>query len=81
MDDFNGKKLQLFEARKHPARTFSQVKGKIGTVASIGEKSMLVAAQGGQLEVFTLRFDDGKKLTAPDFCAAAGFAVGNVLGE
>ena len=24
---FNGKKLRLFDARKHPARTFSQVKG------------------------------------------------------
>ena len=77
---FNGKKLRLFDARKHLARTFAQVKGKIGTVASIGEKSLLVSAQGGQLEVFTLRFDDGKKLTAPEFCKQAGIAAGAQLG-
>jgi len=77
---FAGKKLRLFDARKHLTRTFSQVKGKVGTVASIGEKSLLVSAQGGQLEVFTLRFDDGKKLSAPEFCKLAGIAAGAQLG-
>jgi methionyl-tRNA formyltransferase len=76
----NGKKVRLFDARKHLTRTFSQVKGKIGTIASIGDKSMLVSAQGGQLEVFTLRFDDGKKLSAPEFCKQAGLAAGAQLG-
>jgi methionyl-tRNA formyltransferase len=76
----NGKKVRLFEARKHLTRTFSQVKGKIGTIASIGDKSMLVSAQGGQLEVFTLRFDDGKKLAAPEFCSQAGVSAGAQLG-
>ena len=76
----NGKKLRLFDARKHLTRTFSQVKGKIGSIASIGDKSMLVSAQGGQLEVFTLRFDDGKKLNAPEFCKQAGLAAGTQLG-
>ena len=77
---FNGKKVRLFDARKHLTRTFSQVKGKVGTVASIGDKSLLVSAQGGQLEVFTLRFDDGKKLKAPEFCRQAGIAAGAQLG-
>jgi methionyl-tRNA formyltransferase len=76
----NGKRVRLFEARKHLTRTFSQVKGKIGTIAAIGEKSMLVNAQGGQLEIFTLRFDDGKKLAAPEFCRQAGIAAGAQLG-
>jgi methionyl-tRNA formyltransferase len=76
----NGKKVRLFDARKHPTRMFSQVKGKIGTIASIGDKSMLVSAQGGQLEVFTVRFDDGKKLNAPEFCEQAGIAAGAQLG-
>jgi methionyl-tRNA formyltransferase len=76
----NGKKVRLFDARKHLTRTFSQVKGKIGTIASVGDKSMLVSAQGGQLEVFTLRFDDGKKQSAPDFCKQAGLAAGAQLG-
>ncbi len=77
---FNGKKVQLFEARKHPARTFSQVKGRIGAVSSIADQSLFVNAQGGQIEVFTLRCEDGKKLQAPQFCAEAGLAAGSVLG-
>jgi methionyl-tRNA formyltransferase len=76
----NGKKVRVFDARKHLTRTFSQVKGRIGSIASIGDKSLLVSAQGGQLEVFTLRFDDGKKLSAPEFCAQADIAAGAQLG-
>src|ERR1700686_1822671 len=41
----NGRKLQLFDARKHPVRTFSQVKGSIGAVSTIGEKSILGTGQ------------------------------------
>jgi len=78
---FKGKKLRLFEARKHPARTFSDVKGRIGAVTAIGEKSLFVAAQGGQIEVFTLRLEDGKKLAAPQLAAETGLAAGMLLGE
>ena len=39
-----------------------------------------MAAQGGQIEVFTLRYEDGKKLPAAEFCAAAGIVAGTVLG-
>jgi methionyl-tRNA formyltransferase len=77
---FNGMRLRLFDARKHPARTFSQVKGAIGTVTAITDQSLLISAQGGQIEVFALRSEDGKKLKAPEFCAAAGLRVGSVLG-
>jgi methionyl-tRNA formyltransferase len=76
----NGKKLRLFEARKHLARTFGQVKGKIGAVTDIGEKSLLVSAQGGQVEIFTLRSEDGKKLAAPEFCRQSGLTTGTILG-
>src|SRR5450631_1053904 len=77
---FKGKKLQLFDARKHPVRTFSQVKGSIGAVTTIDDRSLLVAAQGGQIEVLTLRYDDGKKLPAPQFCAEVGLCPGTILG-
>jgi methionyl-tRNA formyltransferase len=76
----NGKKLQLFDARKHPVRTFSQVKGGIGAIAAISDKGIFVTAQGGHIEVLMLRFDDGKKLPASQFCAEAGLSVGTVLG-
>jgi methionyl-tRNA formyltransferase len=78
---FKGRKLQLHAARKHPARTFGQVKGAIGAVTDIGEQSIFVTAQGGQIEVTKLRFEGGKKLPAPQACAEAGLSAGAVLGE
>jgi methionyl-tRNA formyltransferase len=78
---FDGKKLQLFEARKHLTRTFAQVQGRIGAVTAVGERSMCVAAQGGQIEVFTVRYADGKKLDAAQFCAERRLAPGVLLGQ
>jgi methionyl-tRNA formyltransferase len=78
---FKGKKLQLHAARKHTARTFAQVKGAIGAVTAIGEQSIFVSAQGGQIEVSKLRYDGGKKLSAPLLCAEAGLIVGTILGD
>jgi methionyl-tRNA formyltransferase len=77
---FQGKKLQLHSARKHPARTFAQVKGAIGAVTAIGDESIFVTAQGGQIEVMKLRYEGGKKLPAPQVCADAGITIGAVLG-
>jgi methionyl-tRNA formyltransferase len=77
---FNHKRLQLFDARKHAARTFSQVKGRIGAITAIGEHSLSISAQGGQIEVFKLRYDGGKKLPAPQFCAESGLCLGTILG-
>src|SRR5271165_7356075 len=77
---YKQKKLQLYDARKLPARTFSQVVGTIGAVTGIGEESIVIAAQGGQIEVLKLRYEGGKKLPAARFCAEAGLPVGTVLG-
>src|SRR5882757_1083778 len=77
---FNQKRLQLYDARKHSARTFSQVKGRIGAITSIGEQSLSISAQGGQIEVFKRRYDGGKKLPAPQFCADSGLCLGTILG-
>jgi methionyl-tRNA formyltransferase len=77
---FKQKRLQLYDARKLPARTFSRVVGTIGAVTAIGEGSLLVAAQGGQIEVCKLRYDGGKKLPAAQFCAEAGLTLGTILG-
>jgi methionyl-tRNA formyltransferase len=77
---FKGKKLQLHAARKHPARTFAEVKGAIGAVTAVGEQSLFVTAQGGQIEIFKLRYDGGKKLPAPQVCAEAGLSLGAILG-
>jgi methionyl-tRNA formyltransferase len=78
---FKGKKLQLHAVRKHPVQRFAQVKGAVGAVTAIGEQSIFIAAQGGQIEVSKLRYDGGKKLPAAQVCAEAGLAVGAVLGD
>jgi methionyl-tRNA formyltransferase len=78
---FKGKKLQLHAARKHPARTFGEVKGAIGAVTNRLCSPMLVTAQGGQIEIFKLRYDGGKKLPAPQVCAEVGLSLGAILGD
>jgi methionyl-tRNA formyltransferase len=77
---FKHKRLQLYDARKLPARTFSGVVGTIGAVTAIAEESLVVAAQGGQIEVFKLRYEGGKKLSAARFCAESGLSLGAILG-
>lgn len=77
---FKGKKLQLFDCRKHAARKFSDVEGKIGSITAIAEKSINISAQGGQIEAFRLRYDGGKKLPASQFCAEAGLSLNTILG-
>jgi methionyl-tRNA formyltransferase len=77
---FNRKKLFVFEARKHPARTFAQLQGGIGAVTAIDEQSIFVAVQGGQIELIRVKYDSGKKMPAPQFCAEAALQVGTVLG-
>jgi methionyl-tRNA formyltransferase len=77
---FNRKKLFVFDARKHPARTFAQFQGGIGAITAIDEQSIFVAVQGGQIELIRVKYDSGKKMPAPQFCAEAALQVGAVLG-
>jgi len=77
----NGKKLQIFDSRKQPIRTFGAVKGKVGEVSEIGRESFFVTAQGGRIEVLKAKHEDGKKVSAPEFVAQNGLAVGTLLGS
>jgi methionyl-tRNA formyltransferase len=77
---YGGKKLQIFDARKHVAHSFSQVKGKIGVVTAIDAASAWVSVQGGQIELIRVKYDDGKKIPAAQFCAEAGLKLGALLG-
>ena len=78
---FNGKKLQVFDARKHLSRTFSQVRGKVGSVTAVEGQSLFVMSQGGQIEVLKVRYDDGKKISAAQFCADHGVTPKTLLGR
>jgi methionyl-tRNA formyltransferase len=76
----NGKKLQIFDARKHRFRTFGAVKGKIGEVSEMTPTSFFVTAQGGRIEVLKAKAEDGKKLSAPELAASSGLGAGTLLG-
>jgi len=76
----NGKKVQIFDARKRVARRYADVVGKIGEVSDVTEASFKVTAQGGVIEVLRARGEDGKKLAGGDFARAAGLSSGTLLG-
>ena len=76
----NGKKVQIFDARKHLFRKFGDVPGKVGEVAEVTDSSFKVTAQGGVIEVLRARGEDGKKLSGGDFARAQGLAKGALLG-
>lgn len=77
----NGKKLQIFDARKRVSRRFADVMGKIGAVSDLTAASFKVTAQGGMIEVLRAREEDGKKLSGGDFARAAGLTSGTLLGN
>lgn len=72
---FENKKVQIFDAKKHPVRRFGEVKGKIGEVSDLSDQSFFVTAQGGRIEVFKLKHEDGKKQSAAEF--ASSFSLKN----
>ncbi len=76
----NGKKLQIFDARKHLARTIGAVKGKPGEITSVTATSIFIAAQGGQIEVIKAKHEEGKKVAAPELAKTYGLATGTPLG-
>jgi methionyl-tRNA formyltransferase len=78
---FQGKQVQLFDARKIPFRRFVDVTGKIGEVTSVTAQSFQVTAQGGLVEVLKARIEGGKKLTAGELAQASGIKAGTVLGD
>jgi len=76
----NGKKLQIFDARKRLARRYADVKGKVGEVSDVTEASFKVTAQGGAIEVLRARGEDGKKVSGGELARAAGITSGSMLG-
>ena len=76
----NGKKIQIFDAKKHLFRTFGAVRGKTGEVSEIGPASFRITAQGGQIEVLKAKGEDTKKIAGNELAVALGLAVGTPLG-
>jgi methionyl-tRNA formyltransferase len=71
-----GKMVQIYDCRKHPARTFGAVKGRIGEITDIGSASFFVTAQGGRIEVLRAKGEETKKLSGADLAAALSIQAG-----
>lgn len=77
----NGKKLQIFDARKVLFRRFADVSGKIGEVTGVTPLSFKITAQGGTIEVLKAKFEDGKKLSGGELVQTGGIVAGAILGS
>jgi methionyl-tRNA formyltransferase len=78
---FNGKKLQIFDARKTLFRRFAEVPGKIGEVTEVTAQSFKITAQGGTIEVLKAKFEDGKKVSGGELAQSGGIVAGSLLGS
>jgi methionyl-tRNA formyltransferase len=65
-----GQKLRLYDVVRHRTHTFGAVPGKPGEVCSITDGAIGVAAQGGRLELKTVRVEGGGKASANAALAA-----------
>jgi methionyl-tRNA formyltransferase len=77
----NGKRLQIFDARKILFRRFADVPGKIGEVTDVTPQSFKIVAQGGLIEVLKARLGDGKKVSGGELAQAGGIRAGSLLVE
>jgi methionyl-tRNA formyltransferase len=74
-----GQKLRIYDVVRHRTRSFAAVAGKPGEVCAIGDKTLEVAAQGGKLELHTVRLEGGPKSAASAMAASLGISVGVAL--
>lgn len=74
-----GRKLRIYDVVRHRTRTFRAVAGKAGVVCAVGAESLEVAAQGGRLELRTVRLEAGAKVAAGTLAAELRLAVGAPL--
>jgi methionyl-tRNA formyltransferase len=68
----NGVRTWIYDARKHPVRTFGAVQGKPGEIAAVTDKSIIVNCQGGRIEILRLKVEGGKKMDAGAYARQAG---------
>lgn len=75
----DGKKLQIFETKKLPARDPKGIGGAMGEVMEVDGEGFTVACADGRIRVLRVR-GDGAKLTAAEFATATGLKPGVKLG-
>ena len=76
-----GEKVRFFRANKHVFATLRNIQGKPGMVSELGENSFRVTAHGGQIEVFFVRTENGKRMPAIEYALENALSVGMRFGE
>ncbi|HEX9463417.1 MAG TPA: methionyl-tRNA formyltransferase [Alphaproteobacteria bacterium] len=76
----NGRKVQIFETKKLPARDPKGIGGAMGEVMAVDGEGFTVACADGRIRVLRARGDAGK-VTGAEFAAAAGLQPGARLGS
>ena len=71
-----GQKVRIYDVICHRTRTFASVQGKPGEVCAIAAETIDVAAQGGRLELRTVRVGTGAKTAAGALAASLRVTVG-----
>ena len=71
----DGVRTSIYDCRKIPVRTHSQVLGKPGEIAAVTGTSILINSHGGQIEVLKLRPEGGKKMVAGEFARQRELAI------
>ncbi|MEY4295064.1 MAG: hypothetical protein RLY82_752 [Pseudomonadota bacterium] len=77
-----GKKLQVFDCKKHTHRTFGEVRSraaKVGQVSQITETSFFFVCNGGEIEVLRAKADDTKKISGAEIATHLKLTVGQML--
>jgi methionyl-tRNA formyltransferase len=77
----NGVKLQLFDSRKEPVRTFGAVRGKVGEVLEAHDGRLVITAQGGRIHAGKAKLGDGKKVPAAELLSSGQIKPGAILGS
>lgn len=73
-----GRKVRVYDCRKHVVGRFVSRGHKPGDVAGVSEDSIVIWAQGGLIEILKLRPDGGGKMSAGEFARQNGLAISDV---
>jgi len=77
----DGETVQFYAARKHLFPTFREIKGAVGEISEMGEKSFRVTAHGGQIEIFSVCPSGFGKCPAMEYAREKGWHIGTRFGD
>lgn len=72
----DGKRLQVFESQPLPARQPTGIGGKMGEIVAIDGQSFTVACADGRMRIMRVKPEEGGKIAAGEFAAAAKLDLG-----